>query len=270
MKTLFKSYKAKLPASNQAKKFETEGKSCIIEQEGEFFNLYLIEENTMTTQTENTTDAISSQKVEVIQNGIKRPDAKSKAGAIWALADEMSKESPVSFNTLIKEAVARDMNPSTVFGEYSKWRKFYGITGTVIDPEVAAEREAKKKAAEEAKAKREANKVSRIVINGISRPSSDSKTGQLWALADELSAAKGSPVDTKNFIEEGLKRKLTESRSTLTAQLYNWRKFYGLIQSRELTLEQLETKLANAKAEVERLEKAIVEKQTVDTQQEAA
>lgn len=67
--------------------------------------------------------------------------------------------------------------------------------------------------------------------NGVTRPAPDTKTGRVWALADEISAATSAPARRKAVIEAGQKEGLNVS--TLATQYGRWRKFNGLKGSDE-------------------------------------
>lgn len=73
------------------------------------------------------------------------------------------------------------------------------------------------------KAERDAAKV---VANGVVRPKDGTQTGRIWAISDDLSKKKGSPVERKDVLEQAAAEGLNES--TAATQYGRWRKFHGL------------------------------------------
>ena len=98
-----------------------------------------------------------------------------------------------------------------------------------------AEREQKKKDAEAAKAA----KPEKDTKNGITRPTAG-VTQLIWIKADELSAAKQSPVERAALVE-GLKDvkvgdgadATTINVGTIHTQYGRWRKYYSLSETKE-------------------------------------
>lgn len=70
----------------------------------------------------------------------------------------------------------------------------------------------------------------REVKNGIMRPKIDSKAGQLWSIADEISKKTGAPAVRRNVVEEAVKRGLSKAGSGSDFQ--TWRQFHGLVSAR--------------------------------------
>lgn len=63
------------------------------------------------------------------RNGVSRPDPSSRTGLVWVLCDKMMNEhGKVDRGTLIQEAVNSGLSPSTAATQYSRWRKFMGIS----------------------------------------------------------------------------------------------------------------------------------------------
>jgi len=102
------------------------------------------------------------------------------------------------------------------------------------DAEKAKIAEAKKAAAEQRAAEKAAKasekqtkvKVAQSSQNGVTRPKPDSKTGHVWAIADALSAAKGSPVAISELLPEAKKAGLNEA--TTKTQYARWKDFHGI------------------------------------------
>jgi colicin import membrane protein len=103
------------------------------------------------------------------QNGVRRPTPEGKCGKAWAIFDALSaaKGGPVSIAEALVEAKRQTdsgefvHNESNVKAEYARWRKFFGVTGRIDDPNKAAEKQRKldeAKAAKDAKAKELADK----------------------------------------------------------------------------------------------------------------
>ena len=105
---------------------------------------------------------------------------------------------------------------------------------------VAADKAAKKEAAEKAKAEKDAEKAKakaekeaakvakpeRVKQNDVTRPALGTKTGTVWAIADDLSTAKNSPVSINELRVET--DKISANPNMVTAQYASWKKFYGI------------------------------------------
>lgn len=119
-----------------------------------------------------------------------------------------------------------------------------------------AEREAKKAAAEAGKeakkAAREAAKAAKEQAkrdakaakeaarqpeqNGIRRPGPNGLCGQVWTLADNLSASLGQAVPIANLLEAGVAQGLNPSN--IRTEYARWKKFHGLTGRITLPTEQ--------------------------------
>lgn len=77
-------------------------------------------------------------------------------------------------------------------------------------------------AAPEAKPEKEP----RVEANGVVRPKDGTSTGRVWAIADEISAAKGAPAPRKEVMDQCAAEKINVS--TAATQYGKWRKFHGL------------------------------------------
>ena len=91
-----------------------------------------------------------------------------------------------------------------------------------------AEKAAKLKAKEDAKAAREAAKLANQMPeqNGVRRPKPATLCGQAWAVFDELSASKGSPVSIGESLAVTTPKGLVEGN--VKAEYARWRKFFGI------------------------------------------
>jgi len=67
--------------------------------------------------------------------------------------------------------------------------------------------------------------------NGVTRPSSGTKTGRVWEVADEISAARGEPAPRKDVMEKCKAEGINEA--TIATQYGKWRKFHGLKAERK-------------------------------------
>lgn len=80
---------------------------------------------------EATAVAAKPTKVEkVIANGVSRPHAHTKCGAIWAVADEISAkhQRPAMKQEVLDECTAKGYNLGNSKDEYSRWKRFNGLT----------------------------------------------------------------------------------------------------------------------------------------------
>lgn len=91
-----------------------------------------------------------------------------------------------------------------------------------------AEREAAKAAKEQAKLNAKAAKEAsrQPEQNGIRRPGPDGLCGQVWTLADSLSASLGQAVPIANLLESGVAAGLNPSN--IRTEYARWKKFHGL------------------------------------------
>lgn len=82
----------------------------------------------------------------------------------------------------------------------------------------------KEQAKADAKAAKEANRQPEQ--NGIRRPGPDGLCGQVWGIADTLSAQLGQAVPIANLIEAGVAAGLNPSN--IRTEYARWKKFHGL------------------------------------------
>lgn len=71
-----------------------------------------------------------------------------------------------------------------------------------------------------------APKIERATANGITRPKDDSKTGRIWAIADEISKAQKRPASRAEVMEKAVAEEINEA--TVATQYQRWRTFYGV------------------------------------------
>lgn len=74
------------------------------------------------------------------QNGIRRPKPATLCGQAWAIFDQLSSQrgSPTPIAPAMEIAKQKGLNEANVRAEYARWRKFFGITGRVVDTPAAA------------------------------------------------------------------------------------------------------------------------------------
>lgn len=72
-------------------------------------------------------------------NGVTRPSDGTKTGRVWAISDEVSarKGSPAARKEVMDVALKEGINPATVATQYGRWRKFFGLKGTLEAPKPA-------------------------------------------------------------------------------------------------------------------------------------
>lgn len=89
-----------------------------------------------------------------------------------------------------------------------------GVAGTGADAAAAAP------------AAEKAPKAEKIQANGVTRPADGTKTGRVWAIADELSRAAGKPIARDKVMEKAKAESINEA--TTATQYGKWRVFNGL------------------------------------------
>lgn len=80
--------------------------------------------------------------------------------------------------------------------------------------------------ATETKTVEKAAKPERVVQNGVTRPLEGTLCGKAWAIADQMSKTKGSPVAVSDLLIETNKVGLNEAN--VRAEYARWRKFYNI------------------------------------------
>jgi hypothetical protein len=66
----------------------------------------------------------------------------------------------------------------------------------------------------------------KIIAHGVTRPADGTKTGRVWAIADELSKALGKPVPRADVMKKGEAESINSA--TIATQYGKWRVFNGL------------------------------------------
>ena len=131
-----------------------------------------------------------------------------------------------------------------------------------------AQKAADKKAAEDAKAAA----TVKDERNGVTRPKSG-VTQKVWMKADEMSTAKGAPVDRADLTEA---LKGVVELGTVHTQYGRWRKYYGLSETKEarsarLAQERVLKEEAKAKAKADKdAQKAALAKEAAEAQAQRA
>ncbi len=69
-------------------------------------------------------------------------------------------------------------------------------------------------------------KVEKDTQNGITRPSTGTKTGIVWGIADDLSAELKAPAGRKAVLDAATAKEINPS--TAATQYGRWRKYNGL------------------------------------------
>ena len=64
-------------------------------------------------------------------NGVVRPSPDTKTGAVWRIADEMTKQlgHPAKRKDVLAESAALGITETTAATQYGRWRKFNGLEG---------------------------------------------------------------------------------------------------------------------------------------------
>lgn len=90
----------------------------------------------------------------------------------------------------------------------------------------AATGQSTKATADQQKKAEKAPKVEKDSQHGITRPKEGTKTGQVWAIADTLSAKLGAPIGRAEVLADAEKAKLNPA--TAATQYGRWRTYNGL------------------------------------------
>ncbi|QDP52307.1 MAG: hypothetical protein Unbinned4162contig1001_7 [Prokaryotic dsDNA virus sp.] len=153
----------------------------------------------------------------ITQNDVTRPLSGTLCGQVWDKADEMSKAkgAPVAVADLLVETDKLGLNPANVRCEYSRWRKFHGVTGRIkSEAQIAKDKEreaekarkaeekaAKKKQREEEqaakKAEREAKKAEREAEKKAKAEEKAKKEAEAKAKKEADAAAKAAEAAKK-------------------------------------------------------------------------
>jgi hypothetical protein len=75
-----------------------------------------------------------------------------------------------------------------------------------------------------------APKPPKIEQNGVSQPGAETTSGQIWAIANNISAQLKAPASRKSVMDEAAK--LGMNAATVATQYARWTKFYGVKAAR--------------------------------------
>lgn len=81
------------------------------------------------------------------------------------------------------------------------------------------------------------------IQNGVTKPAG-SKTGRVWAIADEISRLNKRPATRKEVIEAGEAEGL--AKGTLATQYGQWTKYHGVVATKPAKTETPETAAAQS------------------------
>jgi hypothetical protein len=90
---------------------------------------------------EKTEKAPKAEKpARIQQNGVTRPNQGTNTGAVWEIADALSKDSgkPATRKDVLDKAVDKGINVSTAATQYGQWRKFNGLGKEETAPKAVA------------------------------------------------------------------------------------------------------------------------------------
>lgn len=72
-------------------------------------------------------------------------------------------------------------------------------------------------------------KAPKIEQNGVTRPKDGSVTGQVWAIADEITKSKkGEPATRAEVFEKATAKPYEINEATVATQFQRWRTFFGV------------------------------------------
>lgn len=96
-----------------------------------------------------------------VSNGVTRPKPDSLCGKAWAVFDAVSQETgaPATIAASLEKSTLLGLNEGNVRAEYARWRKFFGISGRLLDPAKEAEKALAAQAKADEKAAKEAKKL---------------------------------------------------------------------------------------------------------------
>lgn len=80
--------------------------------------------------------------------------------------------------------------------------------------------------------------------NGVSRPAAGSKTAEVWAIADRISAEKKRPALREEVMAAGEAAKL--NRGTIATQYARWTEFFGVTKEQRAAARDAEKPVTEA------------------------
>ena len=88
--------------------------------------------------------------------------------------------------------------------------------------------------------------IAKIEANGIIRPNENTATGNVWTIADQISAENKRPAERGEVVKQALSQGINES--TAATQYGRWRKFFGVVTVKKIKLSDEEKAAAKAQA----------------------
>lgn len=145
-----------------------------------------------------------------MNNNVRRPRADSVCGKLWAIFDAISAEqgSPAANGQVLARGRAEGFNDHTIRTQYASWRRFYGISGKVVNPNTVAENEADaaakaaaKQADKQAKAEaKEAVKAAKAEAKRqVAEQAAIAKAGEKQAKLEAKEAVKAAKAEAKAY-----------------------------------------------------------------------
>ena len=108
-------------------------------------------------------------------------------------------------------------------------------------------------------AKAEKPVVAKIEQNGVTRPTAGTATGDVWAVADTISANKKAPAERAEVVAQCISQGINEA--TAATQYGRWRKFNGVVTVKKPKLSDDEKVAAKAAAKAEKAAAKAAEEQ---------
>lgn len=154
-------------------------------------------------------NATTETKVIMKQNGIKRPDTGTVTGKLWDIADEESKKlgQPAPRKAVVDRYMAEQAgaNVATANTQYARWVAYHGAS-EALKKNREAEKQAKAKAAADAKAAKDAERkakadekareaAERKAAKEAEKKAAADKAAADKAAADKAAAAKAAQAD---------------------------------------------------------------------------
>ena len=128
---------------------------------------------------------------------------------------------------------------------------------------------AKKEKSAVAPAESAAPKAPKVEQNGVTRPGADTTTGQIWLVADQISAKIKAPAPRSDVFAQC--KTLGINEATIATQYGKWRKFNGVVATPKVAATAEEKAAAKAaKATAKAAEKAKAEKAAAKAEKAAA
>jgi hypothetical protein len=173
----------------------------------------------MSDQTQTNDQAVTDAQKQAADEA----KAQAKAAADQAKAEaKAAKEKAAAEAKAAKQAAAAQAKEAK---EKAKAEAAEAKKKAAEEKAAAKAEEARKKAEEKAAAQAKTKEVMPSQ-NGITRPRPDGSCGKVWALADRLTAERGSPVPISVLAPEAAKEGLNDA--TTRTQYARWKQFNGI------------------------------------------